>query len=77
MAKQISIKYYRDPKSLELAEIDYNSLNSNYYSKDGKLTRLLGSNEDRIEAYLMRKGWLKINVASFNKLKESFYGTQV
>ena len=30
MAKQISIKYYRDAKSLELAEIDYNSLNTNY-----------------------------------------------
>jgi hypothetical protein len=77
MAKQITIKYYRDNKSLEVAEIDYNALNYKSYSKDGKLTRLLGSNEDRIEAYLMRKGWLKINVASFNKLKESFYGTQV
>jgi hypothetical protein len=77
MAKQITIKYYRDSKSLEVAEIDYNALNYKSYSKDGKLTRLLGSNEDRIEAYLMRKGWLKINVASFNKLKESFYGTQV
>jgi len=69
MAKQISIKYYRDPKSLELAEIDYNSLNSNYYSNDGKFTRLLGSMEDRIEAYLMRKGWVKINITTFNKIK--------
>jgi hypothetical protein len=77
MAKQISIKYYRDPKSLELAEIDYNSLNSNYYSKDGKFTRLLGSMEDRIEAYLMRKGWVKINITTFNKIKETFDGTQV
>jgi len=77
MAKQITIKYYRDSKSLEVAEIDYNALNYKSYSKDGKLTRLLGSNEDRIEAYLMRKGWLKINVASFNKLKDTLYGTQV
>ena len=77
MAKQISIKFYRDPKSLELAEIDYNSLNSNYYSNKGKFTRLLGSMEDRIEAYLMRKGWVKINITTFNKIKESFDGTQV
>jgi hypothetical protein len=77
MAKQISIKYYRDPKSLELAEIDYNSLNTNYYSNKGKFTMLLGSMEDRIEAYLMRKGWVKITVATFNKIKESFDGTQV
>jgi hypothetical protein len=77
MAKQISIKYYRDPKSLELAEIDYKSLNSNYYSKDGKFTRLLGSMEDRIEAYLMRKSWVKINLTTFNKIKDTFDGKKV
>lgn len=77
MKKPITIKYYRDSKSLEVAEIDYNLLNYKSYSKDGKLNRLLGSNEDRIEAYLMRKGWLKINVASFNKLKDTLNGTQV
>jgi hypothetical protein len=36
---------------------------------------LLGSMEDRIEAYLMRKGWLKINLTSFNKIKETFDGS--
>jgi hypothetical protein len=77
MAKQITIKYYRDNKSLEVAEIDYNLLKYKSYNKDGKLTRLLGSNEDRIEAYLMRKGWLKINLTTFNKIKETFDGTQV
>lgn len=77
MKKKISIKYYKDAKSSEIVEIDYNDLNTHYYSSKGKFTRLLGSNEDRIEAYLIRKNWTKINVASFNKLKDTFDGTQV
>lgn len=77
MAKKISLKYYRDALSSEIVEIDYNELNTHYYTKKGKFTRLLGSNEDRIEAYLIRKNYTKINVASFNKLKDIFDGTQI
>lgn len=77
MKKKISLKYYRDALSSEIVEIDYNELNTHYYTKEGKLTRLLGSNEDRIEAYLIRKNYTKINVASFNKLKDTLNGTQV
>jgi hypothetical protein len=77
MAKKISLKYYRDALSSEIVEIDYNELNTHYYTKNGKFTRLLGSMEDRIEAYLIRKNYTKINVASFNKLKDTFDGTQV
>lgn len=77
MKKKISIKYYKDAKSSELVEVDYNELNAHYFTKEGKFTRLLGSIEDRIEAYLIRKNYTKINVASFNKIKESFNGTEV
>jgi hypothetical protein len=72
MKKKISLKYYRNALSSEIAEIDYNDLRALHYTKDGKFTRLLGSNEDRIEAYLMRKGWIKINITTFNKLKDGF-----
>lgn len=72
MKKKISLKYYRDASSSEVAEIDYNELHAFHYNKDGKYTRLLGSMEDRIEAYLMRIGWIKINITTFNKLKDGF-----
>lgn len=72
MKKKISLKYYRNPDSTEVVEIDYNELNQDYYTKTGKRRWLLGSAEDRIEAYLLRKNWVKINVATFNKLLEKF-----
>lgn len=72
MKKKISLKYYRNPESTEIVEIDYNLLNQDYYTKAGKRRWLLGSAEDRIEAYLLRKNWVKINVAAFNKLLEKF-----
>ena len=72
MKKKISIKYYRNASSSEVAEIDYNELHVYHYNKDGRYTRLLGSMEDRIEAYLMRTEWIKINITTFNKLKDGF-----
>ena len=72
MKKKISIKYYRNASSSEVAEIDYNELHVYHYNKDGRYTRLLGSMEYRIEAYLMRTEWIKINITTFNKLKDGF-----
>jgi hypothetical protein len=72
MKKKISLKYYRNASSSEIAEIDYNELHTHHYTKDGKFTRLLGSMEDRIEAYLIRKEWTKINITTFNKIKDGF-----
>lgn len=72
MKKKISLKYYRNPESTEIVEIDYNELNQDYYTIKGKRRWLLGSAEDRIEAYLLRKNWVKINVAQFNKLLDTF-----
>ena len=72
MKKKISLKYYRNASSSEIAEIDYNELHTFHYTKDGKFTRLLGSMEDRIEAYFIRKEWTKINITTFNKLKDGF-----
>jgi hypothetical protein len=72
MKKKISLKYYRNPESTEIVEIDYNELNQDYYTTNGKRRWLLGSAEDRIEAYLLRKKWVKINVLAFNKLLNDF-----
>lgn len=72
MKKKISLKYYRNPDSTEIVEIDYNELNQDYYTVKGKRRWLLGSAEDRIEAYLLRKNWVKINITQFNKLKDGF-----
>jgi hypothetical protein len=72
MKKKISLKYYRNPTSTEIAEVDYNELHTSHYNKDGLFIRLLGSMEDRIEAYFIRKEWTKINVTTFNKLKDGF-----
>lgn len=72
MKKKISLKYYRNPTSTEIAEIDYNELHTSHYNKDGLFIRLLGSMEDRIEAYFIRKEWTKINITTFNKLKDGF-----
>jgi hypothetical protein len=72
MKKKISLKYYRNPESTEIVEIDYNELNQDYYTVNGKRRWLLGSAEDRIEAYLLRKNWVKINITQFNKLKDGF-----
>lgn len=70
--KKISNKYYRNEKSTEVAEIDYNLLRHDYYSKDGMKRMLLGSYLDRIQEFLLRKGWVKINITTFNKIKESY-----
>jgi hypothetical protein len=72
MRKKISLKYYRNPESTEIVEIDYNELNQDYYTDKGKRRWLLGSAEDRIEAYLLRKNWVKVNVSIFNKLLDKF-----
>jgi hypothetical protein len=72
MRKKISLKYYRNPESTEIVEIDYNELNQDYYTNKGKRRWLLGSAEDRIEAYLLRKNWVKVNVSVFNKLLDKF-----
>lgn len=70
MKKKISLKYYRDASSSEIAEIDYNELKTKHVTKEGIFYRLLGSIEDRIEAYLMRIGYVKINSVTYNKLKD-------
>jgi len=70
--KKITNKYYRNAKSTEVVEIDYNLLRHDYYSKEGMKRMLLGSYLDRIQEFLIRKDWVKINVVTFSKLKESY-----
>lgn len=70
--KKISNKYFRNEKSTEIIEVDYNKLNYDIYSKDGVERRLLGSYLDRIQEFLVRKGWVKVTITTFTKLKESY-----
>jgi hypothetical protein len=70
--KKITNKYYRNEKSTEAVEIDYNLLRHDYYSKQGMRRMLLGSYLDRIQEFLLRKGWVKINVTTFTKLKDGY-----
>ena len=70
--KKITNKYYRNEASAEVIEVDYNVLHYNIHSKEGVERRLLGSYLDRIQEFLIRKGWVKISVATYNKLRESY-----
>jgi len=70
--KKISNKYYRNETSTEVIEVDYNALHYDIHSKEGVERRLLGSYLDRIQEFLIRKGWVKINVITYNKIKDSY-----
>jgi len=70
--KKISNKYFRNESSTEVIEVDYNLLRYDIYSKDGVERRLLGSYLDRIQEFLVRKGWVKVTITTFTKLKESY-----
>ena len=65
-------KYYKSPNSMEVVEIDYDTLRHDYYSKEGFTRRLLGSFTDRIEAGLLRKEYKKINKGQFDKMLETY-----
>jgi hypothetical protein len=69
--KKISNKYFRNESSTEVIEVDYNKLVYDIHSKDGVERRLLGSYLDRIQEFLVRKGWVKVTVATYNKIKDS------
>ena len=56
----------------EICVVDYNDLKVSYYGNKGYHYNLLGAVSDRIEAFLIRRGWNKITEASFTKLKQKY-----
>jgi len=70
--KKISNKYFRNESSTEVIEVDYNLLRYDIHSKDGVERRLLGSYLDRIQEFLVRKGWVKVTVTTYNKIKDCY-----
>lgn len=69
--KKIKLMHYQ--LDGEICVVDYNELKVSYYGNNGHHYNLLGAVSDRIEAFLMRRGWNKITVATFAKLKEKIY----
>jgi hypothetical protein len=68
MAKKIKLFYYKEESNLFAVKIDYNQLFYEVYSLNHIEKRLLGAENDRIEAYFMRKKYIKITEKEFIKL---------
>ena len=69
MAKS-KIQYYRSEDKTIYVAIDYEKLYHDYYSAEGRKRLCLGAATDRIEAYLIRKKYVKVNKAQFDKFNE-------
>ena len=74
MTKKIKLMHYRLDD--EVCVVDYNDLKVSYFGKNGYHYNLLGAVSDRIEAFLMRRGWIKTTAVTFAKLKEELYEEQ-
>lgn len=68
--KKIKLMHYQ--LDGEICVVDYNDLKVFYYGNNGHYYNLLGAISDRIEAFLIRRGWNKITEASFTKLKQKY-----
>ena len=72
MAKAIKLFYYKEESNLFAVKIDYNKLYYEVYSLNHIEKRLLGAENDRIEAYFMRKKYIKITEKEFIKLLNQY-----
>lgn len=72
--KKPNINRYKSKDGLEVVEINYDTLNHDYYSKqwNGKRRQLLGSYMDRLEDRLRRDEWKRITKSQFEKALEKF-----
>jgi hypothetical protein len=70
MAKS-KIQYYRSEDKTIYVAIDYETLYHDYYSKEGRKRLCLGAATDRIEAFLIRKNYVKVNKLIHDKFRES------
>ena len=71
MTKKIKLMHYQLDE--EICVVDYNDLKVSYYGNKGHHYNLLGAVSDRIEAFLIRRGWNKITATTFTKLKQKIY----
>lgn len=55
----------------EICYVDYNELRVYYISKNEFRYNLLGAVSDRIESFLIRRGYEKISESLFEKLKKA------
>jgi hypothetical protein len=69
--KKIKLMHYK--LGDEVCVVDYNELKVSYFGKNGYHYNLLGAVTDRIEAFLMRRGWNKTTAIIFAKLKEELH----
>jgi hypothetical protein len=67
MNKKIKLKYYK--LGDEVCVVDYNDLKVSYYGNNGHRYNLLGGISDRIEPFLMRRGYIKTTILVFEKIK--------
>ena len=72
--KKPNINRYKSKDGAEVVEINYDTLNHDYYSKNwvGKRRQLLGSYMDRLEDRLRRHEWKRITKSQFEKALEKF-----
>lgn len=72
--KKPNINRYKSKDGLEVVEINYDTLNHDYYSKQwkGRRRQLLGSYMDRLEDRLRRDEWKRITKSQFEKALEKF-----
>lgn len=70
--KKPNINRYKSKDGTEIVEINYDTLNHDYYSKQwkGRRRQLLGSYMDRLEDRLRRHEWKRINKSQFEKALE-------
>ena len=68
MAKKIKYFYYKHQNNLFAVKIDYNGLYYEKYSLNHVERRLLGGENDRIEAYFIKQKYTKITEKEFKQL---------
>lgn len=72
IAKKIKDFFYKSNDNTFAVKIDYNNLCYDHYSFETTEHRLLGAVNDRIEAYFIRKKYIKITEKEFNVLLTQF-----
>jgi len=72
--KKIKLMHYK--LGNEICYVDYNKLRVHYINKTESRYNLLGAISDRIESFLIRRGYEKITQGVFDKLKEKIDGAK-
>lgn len=70
--KKSNLIYYRSANDQEVVRIDYDGLWHDYFTVNGRKRMCLGAATDRIEAFLIRRKYVKITKAQFEKKLEKY-----